>query len=149
MTRFEFRLQTLLKLRESLRQQRRQELAEAHRVEDLLQQQIDQVESQQEETRKRSKVAASPGMISVSRLLDTHRYEILLQARIQQLLAQQNQLREEIERRRQALMAADQDVRILEKLREKQESAHRWEEDRRDVKELDEIAQRHVRSGQP
>jgi flagellar biosynthesis chaperone FliJ len=34
-------------------------------------------------------------------------------------------------------------------LRDKQASAHRLEEERRQVKELDEVAQRHVRSVQP
>ena len=51
---------------------------------------------------------------------------------------------EEIERRRQTLVQANRDVRVLEKLREKQAGRHRQEEDRRETKVLDEVAGRQV-----
>ncbi|MFV1966407.1 MAG: flagellar export protein FliJ [Pirellulaceae bacterium] len=145
MTQFTFRLETLRKLRESERQQRRQELAEAYLAEERIQQQIATMEGEQEETRKRSTVAASPGSVSVDRLLDTHRYQILLQSRFQHLEGQRDRIREELDCRRQALVEADREVRVLEKLREKQQAVHRAEEEKREMKERDEIAQRHVR----
>jgi flagellar export protein FliJ len=47
----------------------------------------------------------------------------------------------EIERRREVLVEADRDVRVLEKLREKQTERHRYEENRREIRQLDEVAQ--------
>ncbi len=46
----------------------------------------------------------------------------------------------EIERRRQALVEADREVRVLEKLRERQAEQHRREEDLQEAKRLDEVA---------
>ena len=46
----------------------------------------------------------------------------------------------EIERRRQALVEADREVRVLEKLRQRQAEQHRREEELREAKRLDEVA---------
>jgi len=149
MARFQFRLETLLKLRASVRSQRRLELAQAFEAEKRLRQQMDYLALERNATRKRSQVAAGPGQVSVDLLLDTHRYGIVLQARVQQLEGQRDRVREEIERRRQALAKADRDVRVLEKLREKLRGQHQAELAKREAKVLDEIAQRHVRQARP
>jgi flagellar protein FliJ len=57
-----------------------------------------------------------------------------------QTLAQRKQLAVEIERRREALLAANREVRVLEKLRDHQMERYREEENRRDIKRLDEVA---------
>jgi flagellar export protein FliJ len=46
----------------------------------------------------------------------------------------------EVERRRLALVEADRQIRVLEKLREKQEEAYRTDELRREQQMLDEQA---------
>ena len=46
----------------------------------------------------------------------------------------------EIDRRRRALLAADRDVKVLEKLRERRLVQHRLEEERQLAKQLDEAA---------
>ena len=56
------------------------------------------------------------------------------------LQRQRQALAAEIDRRRQALLEADRDVRTLEKLRENQLQAHRQEEERQEGKRLDEAA---------
>jgi flagellar export protein FliJ len=85
--------------------------------------------------------AAGPGRVDVDRLLTAGRYELTLRAQQQQLLERQARLAEEIERRRGALTAANREVKILEKLRDRQAERHRREEDSRAQKQLDEIAQ--------
>ncbi len=47
----------------------------------------------------------------------------------------------EIDRRRQVLAEANREVRVLENLRDKQAGQHRQQEDRREMKRLDEVAQ--------
>jgi len=46
MSKFKFRMATLLRLRETTRDQRRGELAEAYRVDEVLQRQLQQIEGE-------------------------------------------------------------------------------------------------------
>jgi flagellar export protein FliJ len=75
-------------------------------------------------------------------LIDSQRYEFLLLAQVEALKQQAVRLTEETERRREALVAADREVRTLEKLREKQKLEHQQEQQRLEVKFLDEVAAR-------
>jgi flagellar export protein FliJ len=47
-----------------------------------------------------------------------------------------------MEHRRVALAEANREVRVLEKLRDRQHERHRQEENRQEIKELDEVAGR-------
>ncbi len=46
----------------------------------------------------------------------------------------------EVQKRRDTLLAADRDVRVLEKLRDVQSGRHQEEEARREMQRLDELA---------
>ena len=132
---------TLLRLREAARDGRRAELAEAYRVEELLAQQERQIEQELMWLREQQRRSASPGVINVDRIMDSQRYELTLKAQQKQLTRQRAAVTEEIERRRLALVEANRDVRTLELLREHQIEKHRQDENRRDIKRLDEVAQ--------
>ena len=140
MARFKFRLATLLRLREATRDERRSELAEAFRADDLLEQQQGELGTELGELKSRYRAAAEPGTVHIDRLVEVQRYEVTLKAQQTQLAKQREVVAAEIERRRQVLIGADRDVRVLEKLREKQALRHRREEDRRENKRLDEVA---------
>ncbi|HVA49723.1 MAG TPA: flagellar export protein FliJ [Pirellulales bacterium] len=140
MAAFRFRLATLLRLREAARDERRTQLAEALQLaEQLRERQMGVEELLREALRVQS---TATGAIDADRLLNATRYEMVLRAELQQLQLQETALQTEIEKRRQALVAADRDVRSLELLRETQQERHREQEERRAVKELDEIALR-------
>ena len=141
MPKFRFRLKTLLKLRDAERDRRRRELAEALRAEDVLQEQLQALRSEWEGLKDHYRQTAGPGTLDVDHLLAVQRYEVTLRSQQRLLGEQRARLAEEIERRRQVLVAADRDVKILEKLRDHQAERHRREEDRRGVLQLDEIAQ--------
>ena len=85
---------------------------------------------------------SAPGTIHVDRLLNTHRYELILHAQLQQLRRQRQVIATEIERRRQALVEADRELRILEKLREKHAMAFAYNEHKAHIRLLDEMALR-------
>ncbi|MDA1053683.1 MAG: flagellar export protein FliJ [Planctomycetota bacterium] len=140
MAKFQFRLQSLVKLREAERQQRRIELAEAFHAESLLRQQASQLEQDVREIEKRSRVISSPGRVHVDRVLETHRYKLILKSQIMILDQKEAQLQAEIERRRAALASADRDVRVLEKLRDRKREEHDAAEFKRELKQLDEVA---------
>lgn len=142
MAKFKFRLATLLRLRETTRDGRRAELAEAYRVDDLLRRRFDELSSEIEAARGQCRRAAGPGTVDVDRLLEAQRYELTLRSQQGQLEQQRKGVAAEIERRRATLVEANREVRVLEKLRDTQSDRHRQEEDRREIKQLDEVAQR-------
>jgi flagellar protein FliJ len=144
MKKFTFRLATLQRLRENLRDERRSQLADAYRADEILQEQEARLEQERAGLAGALREAAGPGEIEVDRLLADHRYSLLLSAQQKHLGQQRQAVAQEIERRRQLLIEADREVRVLEKLKEQQRQRHRDEENRQDIKQLDEVAQRRV-----
>jgi flagellar export protein FliJ len=139
---FTFRLQTLLRLRESERQRRRADLAQAHEAGGLLQVQRDALQAECLAAQEQYRRSASPGELNVDQLLELRRYTTRLQAEARQLQQRQQEIGEEIERRRALLVEADRRVRTLEKLRDKQQEAFIAEQQKAEQKVHDELAAR-------
>lgn len=133
-----FRLATLLRLKEADRDDRRGELAEAFRAAETIDERLSEVHQNLEGLRKLQ--TAGAGDVDVDRLIEAGRYEMVL--RVQQLQLEQNrqQVQAEVERRREVLVAADREVRVLEKLRETQQQKERTDMERQAMKRLDEVA---------
>lgn len=142
MPKFNFRLQPLVKLREAERDRCRQELASAYQAEQILTERQEALNQEIEQARKISRSKSQPGSIEVDGLLDTHRYELVLRTQIRHMEAQREKLDVEIERRRQDLVAADSELRILEKLRERQKRELQREQEKLAIRRLDEMALR-------
>jgi flagellar export protein FliJ len=117
-------------------------LAQAYRAEELILSEQRRLEAESAAAAARARDAARPGEIHVDRLLDVQRYHSLLKAQQQQLSRQHEMVKTEIQRRHQALVEANRDVQVLEKLRGRQEQQHRYQENRREIHQLDEIGQR-------
>ena len=140
MARFIFRLAALLRLRESRRDECRAALAEAYRVDEVLAKQLDGLNRELDALREFCRLTVSSRTIDVR---PAGRGPALRTggAAQQRHVAQQRQtVAAEIEVRRQALVEADREVRVLEKLRRRQAEQHRRQEDLREVKRLDEVA---------
>jgi flagellar FliJ protein len=142
MAKFKFRLATFLRLREATRDERRAELAEAYRVDDLLRQRQDTVGRELGWLKSQCRRAAGPGAVNIDQLVEGQRYELALKAQQSQLARQREAVAAEIQRRQQALVEANREVRVLEKLRERQALHHQQEENRQEIKQLDETAGR-------
>jgi len=140
MAEFKFRLATLLRLRETTRDERRAELAAAYRTDQNLQQQLARLAVELEELKVVSRRAAGPGKLDVDQLVEAQRYQRTLELRQRQINEERTSLAVEIERHRQTLLAADREVRTLEKLRETRHARHRQDENRLEIKQLDEVA---------
>ena len=149
MSKFAFRLQPLVKLREADRDRCREELAAAYRADQILSDRQAATRQEVKKTRDLSQRKSQPGTIEVEGLINAHRYELILGAQLEELSRQREKVSEEIERRRQALVEADKELRILEKLRERLASEHRLNEERLHARQMDEVAlrQRHVTHG--
>ena len=142
MAQFQFRLTALLRLRETDRDDRRASLAEAYEAMDIIEQQTSDVSAQLLGATEAARKASAPGVIHVERIMSANREQLLLQAQQAELERQHALLADEVERRRGALREADQQVKVIEKLREKQRLRHQKQQDRLEIKMLDEFAGR-------
>lgn len=142
MTQFRFRLATLQKLRESHRDEMRSKLAEACQAERLLQEQALSIRSEEAQLKHVQRDVLQVPATDINRLLQVQRYSSVLRGQLGTLEQQSSLLAIEIEKRRQALVEADQQVRVLDKLRERKLAEHRLQSQRAEVKVLDEIASR-------
>jgi flagellar FliJ protein len=142
MAKYSFRLASLLRLRESTRDECRQALAEVLGHDDRLVRKIEAVQARRAAQRADGQAARQPGLLNVERLRDAHRYECSLQSEEADLLEQRVQLAGEIDLRRAALVSADAEVRALEKLREAGMARHQQDQERAEIQQLDEVALR-------
>jgi flagellar FliJ protein len=78
--------------------------------------------------------------MNVDSLLNANRQLLMLRAQTSQITQQQNQIALEIAKRQAALVEADRDVRVLEKLQEKGQQEHELRELALEQRDLDEIA---------
>jgi flagellar export protein FliJ len=137
---FRFRLTTLQRLRENDRDERRSRLADAQRAEDIVAARIADIDADLDRMRDETARRSRPGRMDIDALMELQRYELLLKAERQAAEQQRALVAAEVERRREALVLADREVRVLERLREAQQARHRQAEERQDRKVLDEIA---------
>jgi flagellar export protein FliJ len=135
-----FQLATLLKLRESTRDECRARLAESQRVDQELVDQLTRLGMEQQRVQVECRKAAGPGDVDIERLVESHRYAVSLRNSEEELKQQRQTLAAEIQQRRQALLQADQEVQVLEKLRDQRLERHRVEEERKEAKQIDEAA---------
>lgn len=141
MSRFKFRFESIMRVRELARDEARKKVSEAQQAYQVLEGQL----SDLGEDRKRLQAERGrrlTGQLSVASLLDHGRYDLQIEANQHTVKQQMGQIAEEIERRRQRLALAEQEYRKFEKLREIAEQEHAEGELKRWQAELDELAGR-------
>lgn len=141
---FRFRLATLRKLRESRRDELRSKLAEANRAITLLENQLDSVQRELHELQAAQRSALDDTKTDVNGLLAAGRYQTVLRMQQSTMQDQAKLLATEVERRRQAAIEADIQVRVLDKLEERQKAEHRHKLQQAEIKELDEMGSQRV-----
>jgi flagellar FliJ protein len=137
---FRFRLQTLRRLREIHRDEQRGRLATAFEAERILEEQRGKLAAESAELAVLQRQMMLGGAVDVNQLLTGQRYQLGLEAQSRTLSEQAAKLAEEVERRRQAVVEADREVRVLDKLEERQRQHHREASARLETKVLDEVA---------
>jgi flagellar FliJ protein len=142
MAKYKFRLATLQKVREARRDRERAALAEAFQAEEVLAERRGVLAAEADELRALQQSAVCAHVLDVNRLLEAQRYELVLKAQGSELAKQEMLLAAETERRRQQLIEADREVRVLERLNERHLRVHQRQEQRAEVKQLDEVASR-------
>lgn len=140
MAKYKFRLATLQKVREAQRTQQLQALADAFRAEEVIALSRAALAADAIALRDMRRSASEGKYLDVNRLIESQRYDLLLKARDQELAKQAVLLAAETERRRQQLVEADREVRVLDRLDERHREEHKRRQQRREWKQLDEAA---------
>lgn len=139
---FRFRLSTILKLRQQHRDQRRDELMQALAAENLLLAEEKRIAEEEQRLKQALRIQTQEGPLEVDAVLGWRRYEMVLAARRLALKERLEMVRAEIERRREALIEANRELRTLELLRDRQLEQFKKEQQRHEMKLIDEIANR-------
>ena len=140
MAKFRFRLESLRKLRISHRDELRAKLAEAYQAVQVLEEQRQVVTREITELQESQRKAALRQTTEVNRLLEAQRYQSVLKSQLDTMRQQTQQLETEIEKRRQLVVDADREVRVLDKLEERKRQQFHLEAMIQETKVLDEIA---------
>lgn len=148
MSRYQFRLATMQKLREAERDERRHRLAEALEAERVLLGRIAELEQERADVSRQSLQAVRPGLLDIDVVVQISRYELLVEAQLRGLEKRNEQLQEEIERRHDAVVEADRAVRVLEKLDDRWYAEHQRQQAKVEQQLLDEIGLRRSRGTQ-
>jgi flagellar export protein FliJ len=138
---FKFRLATLLKLRETVRDQRRAQLAEAYRAERAINDQIAGIAEQSLLAQEECRRTAGPGTVDPARLIEAARYAAALSAREARLREELATVRADVDQRRREYAEAHRDVRVLRTFRDRQAESYRLDAEHRETRHFDEVAQ--------
>jgi flagellar FliJ protein len=137
---FQFRLRGLLRLREHTREIAQAELSHAQAHLRKIQQQQAKVEQDMDDLEQHMRRGANSKQVDVDRLMDGHRHRLALQAKLAQLSQAMSEATRQLEHCRKQLVEADRQVKVLEKLHEKQLDEHRQQMAAEEARELDEAA---------
>jgi flagellar export protein FliJ len=135
---FAFRYHALLKLRESRRDRCRQLLAGLLSDDRTLATRQTSVEKQRQLQLDELRDLAATGTVDVDRTIARRYYAARLTGEIQTLTRARALVARQLEQCRQALSKSDREVKVLEKLKEKQHAEFAYEENRREIRELGE-----------
>lgn len=116
---FQFRLQSIEKLRIRNRDTAAEALRQAHEAKRHLCDQIDQLRAEILEQTTLQGQAAS-GLVQTQRVLESQRYQLHLQSQIKMIQDKGALIEQECQRRQQTLIERETEVRAMEKLRDKQ-----------------------------
>jgi len=138
---FTFRLEPLIKIRKNVLQECQAALAKVYEERRLLEEKLLDIENQLAEGTATARSLMQPGQtVNVDYLLGIRRQEMFLLANQNVVMQDIQKVDEEIERCRAAVVAANKEVKIIEKLKEKRYEQYLEEEKREETKTMDEIA---------
>jgi len=124
---FNFRLESLLKLRKYERDVRQQRLVEKLAEDQQLLDQRNRLEQAREQVLEELRQLQQARVVKVEQAAARRYYAGRLLAVILEVERQRQLLKQEIERRRRELAEAEKKVKVLEKLKEKQRAEHQYE----------------------
>ncbi|HUG92997.1 MAG TPA: flagellar export protein FliJ [Planctomycetaceae bacterium] len=139
MREFTFPLASLLKLRRHRRELCRQLLAGVLADDGRLQAEHAGLESERHALLEELRRLGGGGPVEIDRSAARRYYAAQLNRRLEHALSRRQLVAGQLDLCRQALLKADGEVRMLERLEETRRAEHRYEEERRAARELDDV----------
>ena len=139
MATFQFELQPLLEHRQRIEDEKQKTLAQQLRLREALERQLRELQEtvvSDKHTMKQQLI----GKVDVSRIRQHALHGHQVSIRAQQLLMRLAQLMQQIDAARAELIEASRERKAVEKLREKRYQAWQREQNKREARQLDEIA---------
>lgn len=137
-------LQTLIKCRRAVRDQRQAELVAAEQAEQAVQADAEHAAVLLATAQATARAHLAGDRLDVTRAREDHAYGQSVRERLAAFRTQQHELSDRVRQLRAALLAADGEVRKLEKLQERQHCQQHAAFCKSDTRQLDELAQRKV-----
>ena len=137
---FHFRFAPILQLRQQARDDAGMAMGQAIAAIKRIDEQSSEIETQRQTLRQNDQTRI--GNVSVDSLLAGGRYDLQLLTQLESLAQTKNQLLQELDRRRQALVAAEAEVKRFERLEEKDRQQFVVEQAKREQAELDDATSR-------
>ena len=135
-----FRFESLLKIRETERNEKKNAFLEAQNAVQEIQAVIDQCKLELASNQETVRNQRSSTILTSDELCQQQRFHNLLLSRLQKLEHKLDSVSEQVEKKRNELDEAIKEVKILQTLKEKTEERRLEEERRRSDKEMDELA---------
>ena len=143
---FKFRLEPLISIRDDVLKNRQAELAKVLYARRILEDDLQAVEQKLADGISTARGLMQAGQtVNVEYLLGLRRQEMFLLADKDKLVSMIEEVEKEVEKWRAAVVAANKELKIVEKLKEKRYEKYLGEENKQDAKMMDEIAERRVR----
>ena len=137
---FTFRLDPLISIRDNVLKEKQAALAQAYEARRIKEDERVEVEQNIVGNLQSAREAMQSGKIDVNFLLGVRRHEMFLLVQLEEVRQQIVMIEEEIERRHQAVIEANKELKIIEKLKDKKREQYIAEENRKEIREMDEIA---------
>ena len=139
---FTFRLEPLISIRDNVLKEKQAELAKAYEARRIIEEARVKVERDIGDNLQAGREMLRSGKIDVNFLLGVREHEIFLLAQLEQAKQDIIEIEKEIDLRRRAVVEANKELKIIEKLKEKKYEKHLAEEKRKETIQMDEIAGR-------
>ncbi|MDR2757184.1 MAG: flagellar FliJ family protein [Planctomycetaceae bacterium] len=139
---FRFRLEPLITIRDNILKEKQGELATAYEARRIVEEKQQALEHELAENIAAGRQRLQIGTVDIEFLLGLRRHEAYLNAQINVVQEHLRQINEEIEHRRNAVLEANKELKIIEKLKEKQYEKYQTEENRKETIRIDEITRK-------
>jgi flagellar FliJ protein len=148
MSRFQFRYESVLEQRRQTERQRQRELAELQNQQQSMKTQLRQMQQTIDHSRQQI-TQQLVGQVDLNAIGSVSRYSAQVTLRGQQLVQQLASVEHQVDQARQRLMAATQQRKIMEQLRQREYEQFQWHQRRAERRQQDELAnQQYVRQQQ-
>lgn len=137
---YQFKLEAVRRVRQSHRDELRGKLAEAYLAAQKLADEGARIETEIAQMIQSQQQMSRESPLPLDRLMQSQRYEQLLRTQLIDLRQKVTLVDEEIDRRRSAVVAAEQGVKAMDKLEDRGRERHQVELLRVEQKQMDEIA---------